>query len=1133
MKKVYVILICLMCLLLVSTTVIAKNVSNNIISENDIQENILTDNTINDENDTKEDNAINDNGTNNIEEFVTDNEIELENLVGDGKDNIKEGTYRIASALNPLIGLDIKSGSTASKANVHVYNYTGVKQAQFKLEYLGEGYYKIINVKSGKVLDVANNGKTSGTNVWQYDDNGTDAQKWKFQKTSDGYYNIVSKSSGLVLDIADAKIECGSNVQVYKSNGTNAQKFQLLGTEMIKSEKVIEEGTYRISAAIKTASNVDVKSGSTANKANIHLWTYAGKEQQKFKLEYNNGYYVIRNLKSNKVLDVDNNGKTSGTNVQQYTYNGTDAQKWIIQKTSDGYYNIISKSSGLFLDISNASTKDGANIQIYTANGTKSQKFNFIFKGETKGKKTLEEGTYRIVTAKNQNVGLDVSSANKNDGGNVQLWKWDNVNQQKFNLVYNGDGYYTIIAVHSGKVLDIANAGNTNKTNVQQYTNNGTDAQKWVIKDIGNGTYNIISKKDSMYLDFDDGKTENGTNVKIYEPDGKDAQKFKFIKINDQSEITISDGNYRIAYGANNNYGLDVASASKDNKANVQLWKYDDVIQQKFEVKYSNGFYKIKCINSEKYLEVDSNNNNVYQNAEKDINAQKWTIRRTSDGHYTLISKLNGYCLDLNDAKVANGTNIQVYKSNNTTAQKYDFIKVGIGLNIDTKKYPGVQEAVDKLAAAHPNWSFEPVYLNLDFDDAVEGEYKGKKTNLIDSNVYQGSWIRNDPYHSGNWYSPSEKAVAYFMDIRNFLNEKDIFQFQNVNDYLEESVTIEGLKGETKGTWLEKFTTDLDKACKDEDVNPYFILARLFQEQGSKSFDKTSSIATGMKDGNKTYYNPFNIGAKVGDDYNTALARAKDEGWDSMEKGIEGGIEILKKNYLDKKQNTLYMQKFDVDASNGTTLYTNQYMQNLSAAYSEARILQGMYEDENHLNLSFTFLIPLYENMSKDVSPRPTNDNEAMSAKVINVSSHLNIRASASTSGKDLGDLHAGDIVLSVERGINSKWHRIVTTSRDENGYSIVGYVSGDYLEIINDKTNANYKATVKTADGIGVNLREGPSVDFDKAGAVKDGTEVTVISNGVFHTRQDNGKNDFWWDWCVLDDGRKAFIPTNYLKKK
>lgn len=1124
MKKVYVIFITLISFILISTTVIAENASNNGISKNDIQENTLTENTT--KKDNEEEKNINDN-QNEIE-----NKISLESIEED-EPIIKEGTYRIATSSNPLIGLDIESGLTSNKANVHVWNYTGVKQAQFKLDYVGDGYYKIINVKSGKVLDVDNNGKTNGTNVWQYTDNGTDAQKWKIVKTNDGYYNIVAKSSGLVLDVKDNKIECGSNVQIYKNNGTSAQKFQFLSTDMIKSSKIIDTGKYRISSALKSSANVDLASGSTANKANIHLWTYEGKDQQKFKLEYSDGYYIIRNLKSNKVLDVDNNGKSSGTNVQQYSYNGTDAQKWIIQKTSDGYYNIISKSSGLYLDISNAETSNGTNIQVYRANGTKSQKFNFISKDTPKGSKTLSDGTYRIVTAKNEDYGLDVSNANKNNKTNVQIWKWDSVDQQRFNISYDGNGYYTIIPVHSGSVLDVDNAGKTNRTNIWQYANNNSDAQKWVIKSSGNGTYNIISKIDSMYMDVANGIISNGTNIQLYEPNGTSSQQFKFIKVEQKSEKTIEEGNYRIAYGANNNYGLDVSDGSTANKANVQLWKYDNVKQQKFEVRYTDGFYKIKCINSEKYLEVDSSNNNVYQNEESNTDAQKWTIRKTSDGHYTLISKLNKYCLDLNDAKVANGTNIQVYKGNNSKAQKYDFIKVGIGLNIDTKKYPGVQEAVDKLAVAHPNWSFEPVYLNLDFDDAVEGEYKGKKTNLIDSSVYQGSWIRNDPYHSGNWYSPSEKAVAYFMDIRNFLNEKDIFQFQNVNDYLEESVTIEGLKGETKGTWLEKFTTDLDKACKDEDVNPYFILARLFQEQGSKSFDKTSSIATGMKDGNKTYYNPFNISAKVGDDYNTALARAKDEGWDSMEKGIEGGIKILKKNYLDNKQNTLYMQKFDVDASNGTSLYTNQYMQNLSAAYSEARILQGMYEDENHLDLSFTFLIPLYENMSEDVSPRPTNDNEAMSAKVINVSSHLNIRASASTSGKDIGDLHAGDIVLSVERGINSKWHRIVTTSRDENGYSIVGYVSGDYLEIINDKTNANYKATVKTADGIGVNLREGPSVDFDKAGAVKDGTEVTVISNGVFHTRQDNGKNDFWWDWCVLDDGRKAFIPTNYLKKK
>ena len=36
--------------------------------------------------------------------------------------------------------------------------------------------------------------------------------------------------------------------------------------------------------------------------------------------------------------------------------------------------------------------------------------------------------------------------------------------------------------------------------------------------------------------------------------------------------------------------------------------------------------------------------------------------------------------------------------------------------------------------------------------------------------------------------------------------------------------------------------------------------------------------------------NPFNIGAVNGNDVATALAKAKQYGWDSMQKGIEGGI---------------------------------------------------------------------------------------------------------------------------------------------------------------------------------------------------------------------------------------------------
>lgn len=93
-----------------------------------------------------------------------------------------------------------------------------------------------------------------------------------------------------------------------------------------------------------------------------------------------------------------------------------------------------------------------------------------------------------------------------------------------------------------------------------------------------------------------------------------------------------------------------------------------------------------------------------------------------------------------------------------------------------------------------------------------------------------------------------------------------------------------------------------------------------------------------MDGGNgKKYYNPFNIGAVVGNDVATALEYAKKEGWDTMQKGLEGGIKMLKSNYIDKKQNTLYLNKFDVNPASGGGLYNHQYMQNLSAAYSEVK----------------------------------------------------------------------------------------------------------------------------------------------------------------------------------------------------
>ena len=80
----------------------------------------------------------------------------------------------------------------------------------------------------------------------------------------------------------------------------------------------------------------------------------------------------------------------------------------------------------------------------------------------------------------------------------------------------------------SGQYLDVSNAIAQNGTNVQQYKYNGSNAQRWYINYNGDGTFTFYSNVgNNMVLDISNASSENGANLQIYEYNGTDAQKFK------------------------------------------------------------------------------------------------------------------------------------------------------------------------------------------------------------------------------------------------------------------------------------------------------------------------------------------------------------------------------------------------------------------------------------------------------------------------------------------------------------------------------------------------------------------------------------------------------------------------------
>lgn len=909
----------------------------------------------------------------------------------------------------------------------------------------------------------------------------------------------------------------------------------LLRSNSIQATTELETGTYTIESCVESGFVFDVEGLSEENQANVQLWENAETKNQQFKIEKGtDGYYTILAIHSNKALEAAGAGMIAGTNVQQYTSNGTDAQKWDIKYNSDGTYTFVSKCNGLSIDINSGLANNGANVQVFTDNGTKAQKFKLIKHNTVdtiKPEKTLENGTYSILSNLNTKYSFDVEGASQNNQANIQLWENVVAQNQLFNFESDEEGYYTITSLSSGKALEVAGAGMVSGTNVQQYTSNGTDAQKWIITYNKNDeTYTLTSKCNGLCIDVYNGEAKNGGNIQVFTNNNTNAQKFKIQKYKKPTEIplekSINTGIYTIKTAANSDLVLDVAEASQENQANIQLWGNASNANQMFRVKYiSNGYYTITAMNSKKALEAAGGGvvpgTNVQQYTSNGTDAQQWIIVDQKDGQYKIYSKCSKLPMSIAGEKATNGSNVELSTETDTTMQKFIFEKIDTTIKLDTNKYPGYKEQLDKLLELHPNWNFEFLYTGLNFSDAVAGEYEVRSANLVPTS-YGGEWISGTTLYDTGWYGASEKAIARFMDPRNFLNEIDVFQFQDVNDYLYGVCTLEGIQEQVNNSFLKDYATDIDTACRNENVNPYYIIARLFQENGKNPKNGTYKMNGG--DG-KYYYNPFNIGAtgnSTSEVYNNALARAKREGWDTMVKALQGGIYFCKKNWLENYQNTLYQNKFDIDSTNGTSLYSHQYMQNLFGAYNEAKSLRGMYNKTGKIDSEFTFIIPLYENMPKELSPEPSNNQESYVINVRTTGTQIRIRKEASTDSDIVREIEdAGTVLLSVQRGINSNWHKVVTPD------GLIGYVSGTYLEQIDDVKTCNYSASVKTNDGDGCYIRIGPSTSLDKITGLSDGTYVTVIDDSTY-----KNINGYDWSRIVLSNGTQAFMPSKFLSR-
>lgn len=395
--------------------------------------------------------------------------------------------------------------------------------------------------------------------------------------------------------------------------------------------------------------------------------------------------------------------------------------------------------------------------------------------------------------------------------------------------------------------------------------------------------------------------------------------------------------------------------------------------------------------------------------------------------------------------------------------------------NFPTSYQPYLRE----LAKKHPNWKFKALYTNLDWTYVINEENIYGK-NLVPKN-YSDSWKNTTPgqYNveiDSGWVDSSRQSIEYCMDPRNFLNEVRIFQFEALS-YEPHSNNLDGIEKILYGTEFynkkvsyldsngntinmnERYSDLILRGGQTSSVSPYHLASRIKQEVGP--FLSHSSIS-GNVEGFKGLYNFYNIGAtsspepmgaiknglRYAQDGKGASQTTKDKyliPWNNKEKSITGGGIFIGSSYINVGQNTIYLQKFDVNDDRNGNLFTHQYMTNVLAPYSESKSTYNGYQKSGLLDTSMTFIIPVYNNMPSIPMQSPdinTNDFAQDNTKVYCNATNVNIRTGPSTSYEIITSVNKQDKMTRIAKGKQSgeRWDKVIL----ENG--IIGYIFQTYV---------------------------------------------------------------------------------------
>ncbi|TNH27236.1 alpha-L-arabinofuranosidase [Micromonospora orduensis] len=144
---------------------------------------------------------------------------------------------------------------------------------------------------------------------------------------------------------------------------------------------------------------------------------------------------------------------------------------------------------------------------------------------------TVDTNAWYVLVNRNSGKALDVYNLATNDGARITQWTRNNGNQQQWQFVDSGGGYYRVKSRLSGKVLDVYNFSTANGASIVQWSDGNGTNQQFRLADSDSGYIRLINRNSNKVVEVQGASTADGGNIVQYDDWNGSNQQWQLVRV--------------------------------------------------------------------------------------------------------------------------------------------------------------------------------------------------------------------------------------------------------------------------------------------------------------------------------------------------------------------------------------------------------------------------------------------------------------------------------------------------------------------------------------------------------------------------------------------------------------------------